>query len=163
MLLMTSFYLSILFVTPSTASLRGVDSKSIPKTTSRSSRYEPANYPKAIKGMDPVSYLLSDRPFKGKREFSFPYDGKRWYFMSKKHEDLFAQNPKKYVPQYGGYCAYAASQNKIARGDPRVWTVVGGKYYFNFNKSAQKKWLEKRDAYILDADKYWPHLESKLP
>ncbi len=57
----------------------------------------------AIKGYDPVAYFTENRAVKGKEEFEYLYEGARWRFSSAAHRDLFATNPERYMPQYGGY------------------------------------------------------------
>ena len=88
-------------------------------------------------------------------------DGAKWRFSSAENLTLFQENPEKYAPQYGGYCAYAVSQNTDADIEPAQFTVHGGKLYLNYNESINKKWLGNRDQYIIDADKYWPGLIAK--
>ena len=57
----------------------------------------------AIKGYDPVAYFTENRAVKGKEEFGCLYEGAQWRFSSAAHRDLFAANPERYVPQYGGF------------------------------------------------------------
>ncbi len=57
----------------------------------------------AIKGYDPVAYFAENRAVKGKEEFEYLYEGARWRFSSAAHRDLFAANPERYMPQYGGF------------------------------------------------------------
>ena len=47
-------------------------------------------------------------------------------------------DPGKYLPQYGGYCAYAMSLNRIAAIDPSRWAIVDGKLYLNNGFVAEK-------------------------
>ncbi len=56
-----------------------------------------------IKGYDTVAYFTKEKPVKGKDKFSFEWKGAKWLFSSKEHMELFAKNPEKYAPQYGGY------------------------------------------------------------
>src|SRR5215471_10486162 len=49
-------------------------------------------------------------------------------------------DPQKYLPQYGGYCAYAMSINRIADISPTEWTIFGGKLYLNNNFISQTLW-----------------------
>jgi YHS domain-containing protein len=57
----------------------------------------------AIKGYDPVAYFTEGEPVKGKGEFSYSWNEAKWYFASKANRDLFASDPERYAPQYGGY------------------------------------------------------------
>ena len=109
----------------------------------------------AIDGYDSVAYFTMGRAVKGKSEFSYKWQGAVWRFVNQRHLDMFKKNPSRYAPQYGGYCAYAMSQNSKYTIDPHVWSIVQGKLYLNYDRDVQKKWNKKRDAYIRQADKYW--------
>src|SRR5713101_9449198 len=60
----------------------------------------------AIDGHDPVAYFTKKAAVKGSPEYSYEWAGAKWLFSSAEHRDLFAANPERYAPQYGGYCAY---------------------------------------------------------
>ncbi|MFT5124942.1 MAG: YHS domain-containing protein [Verrucomicrobiales bacterium] len=112
----------------------------------------------AIKGCDPVAYFTRKAPVKGSSDYSFEWQSATWRFASQANLDLFKAAPATYAPQYGGYCAWAVSQNDTAKIDPEQWTVFDGKLYLNYNAKIQKKWLANRDACIKDADANWPIL-----
>jgi len=112
----------------------------------------------AIKGYDTVAYFTENKAVKGSDDYSFEYKGATWLFSSQENLELFKANPQKYEPQYGGYCAYAVSQNQTASIKPELFTIHDGKLYLNFNKSINDKWLKQKEGYIVDADKNWPSL-----
>ena len=114
---------------------------------------------KAIEGYDPVAYFTEQRPVKGDSDFSFEWRDAKWLFSSQENLDKFKENPERYAPQYGGYCAYAVAKGKTAGIDPDQWTIVDGKLYLNYSASINKKWLEKRDQFIIDGDQNWPELQ----
>lgn len=112
----------------------------------------------AIKGYDSVAYFTEGKPVKGDKKYSLEYKGAKWLFSSQANLNLFQSNPEKYSPQYGGYCAYAVSQNTTASIEPELFTIENGKLYLNYNKSVNQKWLANKAAFIVDADKNWPQL-----
>ena len=112
----------------------------------------------AIKGYDPVAYFTENKPVKGSEDYSFEYKGAQWLFSSKENLEMFKNNPGKYEPQYGGYCAYAVSQNKTASIKPELFTIHEGKLYLNYNASINEKWRKQKDSFIEAADKNWPGL-----
>ncbi len=57
----------------------------------------------AIKGYDAVAYHTEGRAVKGKRKFSHKWNDAKLYFASAENKDLFAADPERYAPQYGGY------------------------------------------------------------
>ena len=57
----------------------------------------------AIKGYDPVAYFTQSRAVKGSRDHTYQWHESTWYFSSATHRDLFAADPERYAPQYGGF------------------------------------------------------------
>ncbi len=112
----------------------------------------------AIRGYDPVAYFTDNRPVKGKAEISLEHQGATWFFASEENRQMFQQNPKKYTPQYGGYCAYAVARNKTASIRPEYFTIHDGKLYLNFSESVNDKWIKDKEGYIENADQNWPDL-----
>ena len=116
----------------------------------------------AIKGTDPVGYFKEGKPVQGNPQFSYEWANATWYFSSAENRDLFASNPEQYAPQYGGFCAWAVSQQYTASTDPNAWKIVDGKLYLNANKSIQKKWEKDIPEYIEKANQYWPSILADL-
>ena len=113
----------------------------------------------AVGGYDAVSFFTSDGPVKGKSAISVEYMGALWLFANRENRDLFAGDPKKYAPQYGGFCAWAVAEKKSrAPGNPKYWRVVSGKLYLNYSKSVQEQWLRDIPGHIARADQNWPAL-----
>ena len=110
----------------------------------------------AIRGYDPVAYFTDEKAVKGSRDFTHGWQEADWRFANAENRDLFAADPEKYAPQYGGYCAWAVSRNYTAPTDPDAFTLVDGKLYLNYNAKVMEQWLEDRDANIESADKNWP-------
>ncbi len=110
----------------------------------------------AISGYDPVAYFTQGQPVRGKRAHTLEYKGATWHFASGKNRQSFKQNPHRYMPQYGGYCAYAVSQGYTASTDPDAWSIVNGKLYLNYSKGVRSKWNIDRPGYIQKANANWP-------
>jgi YHS domain-containing protein len=112
----------------------------------------------AIKGYDTVAYFEKAMPVKGSSSFETKWNGATWRFASAAHRDLFIADPARYAPQFGGYCAWAVSNNYTADIDPEAWKIVDGKLYLNYSKSVQKMWESDREKRIRLAEKNWPGL-----
>jgi len=115
----------------------------------------------AIKGYDPVAYFTDSKPVEGSGDFTFEWMDAKWRFASAEHKDMFAKDPEKYAPQFGGYCSWAVSQGYTADIDPEAWKVVDGKLYLNYNKKVQAKWEEDVPGNITKAEANWPKLRDK--
>ncbi len=111
---------------------------------------------RAVGGYDAVSYFQDTGPVKGNKAFSTEYLGAQWRFKNQENLDAFKAEPEKYAPAYGGYCAWAVSQGKTAKGDPRHWSIHEGKLYLNYNSSIHKKWGADKEGFITSANEQWP-------
>ena len=111
---------------------------------------------KALSGYDAVAYHTQGEAVKGDRDFSTEYNGARWQFSSAENLALFEAEPERYAPAYGGYCAWAVSQGYTAKGDPKVWAIVDGRLFVNYNADVQATWNEDRPGFITAADDNWP-------
>ncbi len=109
----------------------------------------------AIMGYDPVAYFADGRPIKGSEEFSHEWLGATWHFASAEHRDLFAADPVKFAPQYGGYCSSGMTDGGIDSADPEAWRIVDGKLYLIFSKDALAKWEQDIPGQIAAADADW--------
>ena len=114
----------------------------------------------AIDGYDVVAYFNQGEARRGSPEFEHKWQGAKWFFSSRENKTAFVANPEQFVPQYGGYCAYAVARGNTARVDPQAWRVVDGKLYLNFNADIKKRWEKKMKQYIEQADKNWPDLRD---
>ena len=117
----------------------------------------------AIQGYDPVAYFAEGRAVAGSAEHEHHWNGAVWRFASAEARARFAATPETYAPRYGGWCAWAASQNRLAPGDPRVWRIVGGRLYLNCSERAQRDWEADLDANIARGDANWPRLIAAGP
>ena len=73
----------------------------------------------AINGTDPVAYFTMSKPVQGSADQAFNWNGVTWHFASDENRQMFERDPEKYVPQYGGHCAYAMSKGYIAPRCPK--------------------------------------------
>ena len=90
----------------------------------------------ALHGFDPVAYFTQNKAVKGEAEFTAQYKGVTYEFASKEDQATFRANPAKYVPQYGGFCAFAVSKGVKADIDPRAFAINDGKLYVNYSEKA---------------------------
>jgi len=116
----------------------------------------------AIQGYDVVAYFNESKPVKGKKEFLTNYAGETWHFASADNLKSFQTSPEKYMPQFGGYCAYGMSRGYKAKTDPEAWTIVDGKLYLNYNLEVRKIWNEKQGEFINKANTNWPTVKRSV-
>lgn len=112
----------------------------------------------ALKGADPVAYFTDSAYVQGDAAYSHEWNGATWHFASAENRDLFAGEPEKYAPQYGGYCAWAVSQGNTAAVDPEAWEIVDGKLYLNYNQKVKDRWAADIPGNIEKAEQNWPRV-----
>jgi YHS domain-containing protein len=117
----------------------------------------------AVDGYDVVAYFEGTAK-EGSKELTSEHEGATYRFSSKENKQKFDKNPESYLPQYGGYCAYAVAkdQGKVSI-DPETFEVRDGKLYLFYNKlftNTLKSWLEEGPEKLQKlADKKWPEIK----
>ena len=115
----------------------------------------------ALEGYDPVAYFAG-KPAKGVAGKSVVFQGITYRFSSTENIEQFKKNPSMYVPQYGGWCAYAmGSTGEKVEVDPETYKVIGGKLYLFYNKylnNTLKSWNKNEAALKIKADANWQKL-----
>lgn len=112
----------------------------------------------ALEGYDLVSYY-SGLAIKGSTEWEATHRGVRYRFTSERNLHLFQADPDRYLPAYGGWCAYAMgkSGNRV-EADPATFKLVDGRLLF-FSHSglanSLKKWNKQEESLLLQADAHW--------
>lgn len=120
----------------------------------------------ALEGYSPVSYLDLGLAQKGSKNFKSKYHEVVYYFTSAEQKSTFDKNPEKYLPQYGGYCAFGVYIGAKFRVDPNKFIVKDGKYFlflYNLEVDAKEKWLAENNhnQLVSTADANWPKLSRK--
>lgn len=115
----------------------------------------------AIGGYDPVAYFTDARPVKGKPAFKVMWKGAVWYFASARNRQTFEADPRRYAPQFGGYCAYAVANGYTAKTDPDAWRIHDGRLYLNYSRHVRDLWLADVPGHIARARANWPAVLAK--
>ncbi len=118
----------------------------------------------AVDGYDLVAYFKLNDSKTGKKEFKYTFRGAHYFFSSEKHMQSFKINPKKYLPKFGGWCAYSlAKDGKKERIDPKSFLIIDGElylfyeYYFN---DKREKWLENKGGLKIKAEQNWKKITN---
>lgn len=120
-----------------------------------------ADYPAndlAIGGYDAVAYHTQKAAVAGNGQFRIRWKDAEWQFSTQANRDLFAKEPEKYAPQYGGHCAFAVAGGSTAAGDPNVWDVINGRLYINLSTGTQSIWRRDTAGMIQRGDQNWPRV-----
>lgn len=119
----------------------------------------------ALQGYSPVSYLDLGLAQKGNKNFKSEHNKIVYYFTSAEQKATFDKNPEKYLPQYGGFCAFGCYAGAKFRVDPNKFIVEDGKYFLYLNNielDAKQLWLAENNHNKLKsvADKNWKKLSK---
>jgi YHS domain-containing protein len=115
----------------------------------------------ALQGYDPVAYFTAGRPTIGDPSITAVYNGATYRFASVENKDAFERDPARFEPQFGGYCGYAASINKISPIDPLIWQIIDGRLVLQHTQKAYDLFNADAPASLARADGNWPGLVSR--
>lgn len=114
-------------------------------------------------GYDLVAYQTEGKAMKGSGYHVTEHKGTTYAFASKKNLKAFEKEPTKYLPQFGGYCAYGVSVGKKFVANPEFWRVEGGRLYFNLDQDIQKTWQKDLADNIRKGRENWVDIRHKSP
>jgi YHS domain-containing protein len=116
----------------------------------------------ALAGYDAVSYFTQKKPSKGQEEHTVIHQGILYRFSTAANKELFKANPRKYEPEYGGWCAYAmGAKGEKVSVDPETFKIVNGKlflFYNQFFNNTLKDWNKDESNLMTKANANWNKL-----
>jgi len=119
-----------------------------------------------LQGYSPVSYLDLGLAQVGSKEHKVVHQGISYYFTSQDQSKQFKANPDKYLPQFGGYCAFGVYVGAKFRTDPNKFVVSGGKLYlflYDLEVDAKQLWIDKDESQLLPkAQANWQKLKTQI-
>lgn len=122
-----------------------------------------AGAPLAIHGYDPVAFHTEGAAMPGSARHTAVHDGAAYRFVSAANLEAFGDDPERYLPRYGGFCAYGVALGAKFDGDPRVFAIVDDALYFNLNPDIQATWNEDIAGNVRKADANWTKIRAKSP
>ncbi|MCA9254676.1 MAG: hypothetical protein KDA33_03520, partial [Phycisphaerales bacterium] len=78
-----------------------------PKPTQRAATKQTLTL--GLQGYSPVSYVENHRADPGSPRFGAEHDGVTYFFVNAAQRDRFLADPERFVPAYGGYCAFGCA------------------------------------------------------
>ena len=108
-----------------------------------------------LKGADVVAYFTQGKYVQGTPQMKSEYEGVTFRFSSAAHKALFDKEPKKYLPEFCGYCANGVAYGIPWGGDADTFSMINGKLYI-FGGQASKDGFEVDPVGNLAlAERYW--------
>jgi YHS domain-containing protein len=115
----------------------------------------------ALQGYDPVAFFSDGKAVSGKADLTALYQGATYRFATEQHQATFNQDPARYAPAFGGFCAYAVSQGHTAPVEIDTWQILDGRLLLNYNLKVKGMFDADRQANVKKADSNWPNLVEK--
>lgn len=134
-----------------------------------------ANTP-VMGGLDFVQYFetipiqatlaILNSPF-GNPQFTADYSGYSFLFQTQENKDKFTEAPSQFIPQYGGFCAWAVAGELDETvhpwsadcfgppGNRSVWSIINHKLYFFRFEEAKANFLSDSKQFIKTGDIRW--------
>jgi len=112
----------------------------------------------ALTGFDPVVYIDAGQARPGKPELTSRYRGVAYRFESEQNRRKFADNPEKFIPAYGGWCATAMVEGRKVEVDPENFKVTDGRlflFYKGWLGDARKDWNKDEKNLTIRANEQW--------
>ena len=120
-----------------------------------------AGVPLGLHGVDAVALTSLGAVAEGEATYTITHDGGAYYFASQESADTFSADPEAYLPQYGGYCAFAVALGKKFDGDPMFADIVDGKLYLFVNDAVFQRYLADKEGTLAKAADVWPTIRHK--
>jgi YHS domain-containing protein len=119
----------------------------------------------AAEGYDVVAYF-GNEAMEGNTIYSTSHKGIKYKFATAENLEIFTKNPERYVPEYGGFCAYAVAEKGEKVGvNPKTFQIIDNKLYLFYNSwgvNTLEKWNEQDvKALKIKADANWKEIVKK--
>lgn len=115
--------------------------------------------PLGLHGVDAVALVKDKWPTAGAASFTATHDNVAYYFASAESMAAFQANPEAYLPQFGGFCAFAVSLGKKFDGDPRYADIRDGKLYLFVNADVFAAYKKDPEGILAKASATWPSIQ----
>ena len=106
----------------------------------------------------------------GTRDLTTKHDGATYRFYSEQNQKRFEANPDRYVPAYGGFCAWGVLDDTDQEDiQPGSWKVVDGRlllFYKGYLGDGRRDWDAAAEAQggdqvlLQKADRIWQQMEA---
>jgi len=114
-----------------------------------------------IKGYDPVAYFTDHAAVKGDPSLRSTNGGVIYLFATKGHKEGFDDQPSKYIPRFGGFCAYGVSREAVIPIDPTAFQIVDDHLLLQYSKGVMQKFNRDQAGNLAKANRNWPSLVDK--
>jgi len=116
----------------------------------------------AVDGYDVVAYFKEKKAKVGNKHLKYTYEGAHYFFATEDNLSLFKASPQNYLPEFGGWCAYAMGKTgEKVEIDPESFLITDNKlflFYDSFFNDTKEKWEKDPENLKAQAYKNWKNL-----
>jgi YHS domain-containing protein len=116
-----------------------------------------------LRGNDPVAYFTDGKPVPGNPAIKSVHDGVTYRFASEANKARFLADPKRFAPQYAGFCASGAPYALKASIGADTFAVVDDKLYLFGGPRSRQNWMLDYAENIRTGDMYWETETKDMP
>jgi YHS domain-containing protein len=113
-----------------------------------------------LQGYDPVAFHTMGAATRGNPSILSEYGGYKYLFSSEENRQLFEKDAEKYLPAYGGYCAFGVSLGVLFPVEIDTWEIIDGRLVLQFSQEFKKIFEEDTNGNIKKADDNWRKIEA---
>ena len=114
----------------------------------------------AFQGYDPVAFHTVSKAVKADPYIAAEAFGCKFLFSSEANKALFMKDPEKYLPAFGGYCAFGVSLGVFFPVEISTWEMVDGHVVFQFSEEIKELFAEDKTGNFAKAKTNWKKVEA---
>ncbi|APG24528.1 YHS domain-containing (seleno)protein [Syntrophotalea acetylenica] len=116
----------------------------------------------ALQGYDPVAFHTAGKAVKGNPAILAENSGYKFAFSSEENRTAFEKQPEKYMPAFGGYCAFGVSIGVLFPVEIDTWEIIDGRLVLQYTNEVKQMFEENKAENLRKANENWARMEPEL-
>jgi len=116
----------------------------------------------ALQGYDPVAFHTAGKAVKGNPAILAENSGYKFAFSSEENRTAFEKQPEKYMPAFGGYCAFGISIGVLFPVEIDTWEIIDGRLVLQYTNEVKQMFEENKAENLRKANENWARMEPEL-
>jgi hypothetical protein len=116
----------------------------------------------ALQGYDPIAFFNMGKAVRGNPSILTEYLGYRYLFYSETNKSLFSADAQKYLPAYGGFCAYGVSLGVLFPVEIGTWAITNDRLILQFSQEFKRKFEKNMEMNLKKADANWQEIIKNM-
>lgn len=116
----------------------------------------------ALQGYDPVAFHTVGKAMKGNPTILAEYSGYKFVFSSEENKAAFEKQVQKFLPAFGGYCAFGVSIGVLFPVEIDTWEIIDGRLVLQYSSDIKRMFEEDKAENIRKANENWAKMEPML-